>query len=130
MSSPFLLGGGGLTLAQLQDGSTPINVSTVTVQGLVPNLPVTTNGTRRLTSRLLGLADLNFSPTTSPFPGSFQAADFITAYNTVPRSVNDLVTEVDALTGSNVGVGTGDVFRARAGPVLAPVLPAYPITSP
>jgi hypothetical protein len=122
MSSPFLIGGGGISLAQLQDGSTPINVASVAVQSLVPNLPVCTSGSRRLVSRLIGLADLNFSPTTSPFPGTFYAGDFVTAYSTAPRSVNDLVTEVDALTGSNVGVGDGDVFRDRTGPQLAPVL--------
>lgn len=62
MSNPFLsYGSGGGDLSGLQNGTTPINVASVTDQSLIPGLPVAASSTKGLTSRLLGPADLNFS---------------------------------------------------------------------
>ena len=51
----------------------------------------------------------------NPLPGVFQAQDFVSAYNTVPRSVNCAILALDNFNGANVGTGTGLVYRTKTG---------------
>lgn len=69
MSSPFLSGGTTNISAILTSGTQPLNVATIVDQSLIPNLPVCTDGDKKLVSRQLGTADLNFAPITNPFAG-------------------------------------------------------------
>ena len=85
--SKFLSGGN----QDLTDGTAELNIRSATLQSLVPNLPVRTTGGLQLTSGLIGLSDLSFSPLISPFPGTLQAENFITQYNTSPINLNNYI---------------------------------------
>jgi hypothetical protein len=73
MGSKFLIG--GVDLSALQDGSTPINVATVTVQNLGPNLPVKTDAGKQLTTGLIQLSDCAFVPLTNPATADLDMGD-------------------------------------------------------
>ena len=115
MSSVFLGDGSdGVTQEQLQDGSLVINVARVTCQALVPNLPVCADANKRLVSRLLGPADLSgVSLITNPLNAALSCRDVITAYDTVPRSLNSVVTAFDAFEGRSLGTGV-PVYSGKA----------------
>lgn len=117
MSNPFLNGGsGGLTAGDLASGSLPISGANLSAANLIPGYPVCSNGSKQLISRKITSDDLSgVSIIQNPLAGTFQAQDFTTAYNTVPRSVNALVTAFDNFNGSNVGSGTGLVYRTKTG---------------
>jgi hypothetical protein len=69
-----------------------------------------------LISRKITADDLSgVSLVQNPFPGTFQARDLVTAYDTVPRSVNGLATAFDNLSGRNVGTGVGVVYNTKFG---------------
>ena len=125
MSSVFLGDGSdGVTQEQLQDGSLVVNVARVTCQALVPNLPVCADANKRLVSRLLGPADLSgVSLITNPLNAALSCRDVITAYDTVPRSLNSVVTAFDAFDGRSLGTGVpiykGKVNTGLPNPYLA-----------
>ena len=114
MSSVFLGDGSdGVTQEQLQDGSLVINVARVTCQALVPNLPVCADANKRLVSRLLGPADLSgVSLITNPLNAALSCRDVITAYDTVPRSLNSVVAAFDAFDGRSLGTGV-PIYKAE-----------------
>ena len=68
MSSKFLVGGGNTAdvIALLNNGTQTLNVADITNQALIPNLPVVAGANKKLTSRQLGVNDLNFTPLTNP----------------------------------------------------------------
>ena len=115
MSSVFLGDGSdGVTQEQLQDGSLVVNVARVTCQALVPNLPVCADANKRLVSRLLGPADLSgVSLITNPLNAALSCRDVITAYDSVPRSLNSVVTAFDAFDGRSLGTGV-PVYKNKA----------------
>lgn len=118
MSSVFLgSGDGGLTPEQLQDGSFALNVARVTCQALVPGLPVACGSNKQLISRLIGPADLSgVSFITNPLNATLSCLDVLTAYNTVPRSLNGLVTAFDAFEGRSLGnVGNVQIYKGKVG---------------
>jgi len=118
MSSVFLgSGDGGLSREELQDGSFALNVARVTCQALVPGLPVCTGSNKQLVSRLIGPADLSgVSFVTNPLNATLSCLDVLTAYNTVPRSLNGLVTAFDAFEGRSLGnVGNVQIYKGKVG---------------
>lgn len=101
MGSKFLSGG----TADLTDGTAEINIRTATIQSLLPNLPVRTSNSRQLTSGLIGLSDLSFTPLATPYPGTIQARDFITKYDTTPIDLNTYLGTND----TNISTLQGDI---------------------
>jgi hypothetical protein len=93
MSSPFLVGG-DFNLSVLQDGSTPIFVSTAKVGDLATG-PIHADATHQLYGGLIQLADCNFTPIETPYAGTLEAKDFTTAYDTVPVSLNTFIQDTN-----------------------------------
>ena len=69
---------------------------------------------KRLISRLLGPADLSgVSLITNPLNAALSCRDVITAYDTVPRSLNSVVTAFDAFEGRSLGTGV-PIYSGKA----------------
>jgi hypothetical protein len=78
MSSKFLSSAQTGSLSALQDGTFVINVAEATIQDATPNLPLRTNGDKKIVSGLIQVSDINASIVLNPFIGTLKASDFET----------------------------------------------------
>lgn len=108
--SKFLSTGSSGAITQLQDGTSYINVTTATINGLAPNLPVKSGADRSLTSSLLSAADLDFTPLANPFGGTLQVSSDIQAnYDTTPIGLVATNTLAAAALPKTGGALTGNL---------------------
>lgn len=132
MSSKFLVNNSGDAIIQLQSGSVPINVASITDQDLLPSYPVFTDGVRKLVSKKVAEDDCSFVPLVSPLTGNL---DFgtnnitnigsITAAGTltIPSATNFTSTSgvqvrnlnLGTSAAGTIGTSSGDLTLSAAG---------------
>jgi hypothetical protein len=73
-TNPFLsYGSDGDLLAALQSGTVPLNLASVVAQNVAAGSVLRSDADKVVVSGQVGLTDLNFTPVTSPYVGTFEA---------------------------------------------------------
>jgi len=115
MSSKFLSGGGATAeiIALLNNGTQTLNVASITDLGLIPNLPVAANASKKLIGRQIGVADINFAVLSNPMTTDLSLGGF-----SLTNVLNiDGTAAANFVSTASTGV-SGDVCTFSSGKVV------------